>query len=150
MIKTDGIDHVVLFVKDYERAKQFYSDLLGMTVHHEQPIGGFLNAGPGHLLALFQKERMHSWDEGRPGYHDARDVIGGSEFNRVSLTTDSGTRDSVKAERAKESKCTAVPMTLRASTLKTWTGIPYGSTSARWTTLPILARLPRPALPQHT
>ena len=98
MIKTDGIDHVVLFVKDYERAKKFYSDVLGMTVHHEQAIGGFLNAGPGHLLALFQKERMHSWDEGRPRYHDARDVIGGSEFNRVSLTTDSGTRESVKAE----------------------------------------------------
>ena len=98
MIKTDGIDHVVLFVKDYARAKKFYSDVLGMTVHHEQAIGGFLNAGPGHLLALFQKERMHSWDEGRPRYHDARDVIGGSEFNRVSLTTDTGTRESVKAE----------------------------------------------------
>jgi len=98
MIKTDGIDHVVLFVKGCERAKKFYNDVLGMTVHREQPIGGFLNAGPGHLLALFQKERLHSWDEGRSRYHDARDVIGGSEFNRVSLTTDSGTRQSVKAE----------------------------------------------------
>ena len=57
-----------------------------------------MNAGPGHLLALFQKGRMHSWDEGRPRYHDAMDVIGGIEFNRVSLTTDSGTGESVKAE----------------------------------------------------
>ena len=98
MIKTDGIDHVVFFVKDYKKSRKFYEDVLGMTLAFEQPVGVFMNAGPGHLLALFQKDLIHSWDEGRPRFHDARDVIGGSEFNRVSLTTNSGTRASVKAE----------------------------------------------------
>ena len=79
MIKTDGIDHVVFFVKDYKKSRKFYEDVLNMTLAFEQPVGVFMNAGPGHLLALFQKGLLHSWDKGRPRYHDARDVIGGSE-----------------------------------------------------------------------
>ena len=98
MIKTDAIDHVVFMVKDYERSKKFFMDVLGLTVHHEEGPGGFFNAGPGHLLALFEKSRLHSWGEGRPRFHDAKEVIGGSEFNRVSFTTNSGTRESVKAD----------------------------------------------------
>ena len=101
MIKTDGVDHVVFFVKSYQRSKKFYEDTLGMTVHHEEgenAIRGFMNAGPGHLLALFQKDGHPTWREGRPRLTDGKEVIGGSEFNRVSFTTNSGTRESVKAE----------------------------------------------------
>ena len=101
MIKTDSLDHVVFSVQDYERSKKFYEDALGMTVHHEEgqdPIRGFLNAGPGHLLAIFQKDGHPTWREGRPRLTDGKEVIGGSEFNRVSFTTNSGTRESVNAE----------------------------------------------------
>ena len=56
MIKTDGIDHVVFFVKDYKKSRKFYEDVLGMTLAFEQPVGVFMNAGPGHLLALFQTQ----------------------------------------------------------------------------------------------
>ena len=98
-IKIDGIDHVVFFVKEYARSKKFYQDVFGLTEHHEDgPAIGFLNAGSGHALALFQKDLLPSWREGRPRFHDAREVIGGSEFNRVSFTTESGTPESVKAE----------------------------------------------------
>ena len=44
-IKTTGIDHVVLWVNDLERAKAFYVDLLGMTVNHEGGGNCFLWCG---------------------------------------------------------------------------------------------------------
>ena len=99
MVKTDGIDHVVLYVNNYERSKKFYLDILGLTVHHEERHGerssGFMNAGPGHLLALFEKGMPGSSE---PPRGDGREIMGSSEFNFVSLTTDSGSRESVKAE----------------------------------------------------
>ena len=32
MIRTTGVDHVVLHVSDVERSKAFYTEILGMTV----------------------------------------------------------------------------------------------------------------------
>ena len=34
-LKTAGIDHTVLHVKDLARSKKFYMEVLGMTVNHE-------------------------------------------------------------------------------------------------------------------
>ena len=34
-IKVNGVDHVVLHVRDLERSKQFYMDILGFEFRHE-------------------------------------------------------------------------------------------------------------------
>jgi glyoxylase I family protein len=41
MMKTSGLDHVVLTVTDLERARRFYGDLLGFEIHEEPDyLGG--------------------------------------------------------------------------------------------------------------
>jgi catechol 2,3-dioxygenase-like lactoylglutathione lyase family enzyme len=35
MIQVNGIDHIVLHVRDVERAKKFYTELLGMTAYRK-------------------------------------------------------------------------------------------------------------------
>ena len=42
MIQTSGVDHVVLHVNDVQRAKKFYTDVLGMTVYREDDRQVFL------------------------------------------------------------------------------------------------------------
>ncbi len=53
-LKTAGIDHTVLHVKDLARSKKFYMEVLGMTVNHEDAIHSFLWCGNGQMVPLFQ------------------------------------------------------------------------------------------------
>ncbi|HEY1432144.1 MAG TPA: VOC family protein [Stellaceae bacterium] len=52
MIEMSGIDHV-LHVRDVERSKQFYSEILGMTVYREDEGQVLLHAG--HRLQLVMR-----------------------------------------------------------------------------------------------
>jgi catechol 2,3-dioxygenase-like lactoylglutathione lyase family enzyme len=45
MIETNGIDHIVLHVADVQRARDFYSGVLGMTVYRENERQVFLHTG---------------------------------------------------------------------------------------------------------
>lgn len=81
-----SLDHLVLYVKDIERSKRFYMDLLGFTMTHEHlersavpppeeefdvDVRCFLRCGRNQL-GLFLK--------------DSGEVHGGSEVNHMALT----------------------------------------------------------------
>ena len=55
MIQASGIDHIVLHVSDVERAKKFYTEILGMTAYRENDRQVFLHAGQ-QGVALFKKQ----------------------------------------------------------------------------------------------
>ena len=41
-LRTKGINHTVLHVKDVAKSRQFYLDVLGITVNHEDATHAFL------------------------------------------------------------------------------------------------------------
>src|ERR1700731_2909932 len=84
MIQTSGVDHVVLHVNDVQRAKKFYTDVLGMTVYREDGRQVFLHAGQ-QGVALFEKEG------GAP-------LTAGNDLNHLALNVASGTYETLKAE----------------------------------------------------
>jgi catechol 2,3-dioxygenase-like lactoylglutathione lyase family enzyme len=83
-LKVTGIDHVVLWVSDLQRSKEFYIGLLGMRVAHESDWQSFLWCGESQMVALFQQR---SGDE----------VPGGRELNHMALRLASGEYEEVKA-----------------------------------------------------
>jgi catechol 2,3-dioxygenase-like lactoylglutathione lyase family enzyme len=82
-LKVTGIDHVVLWVSDLKRSKDFYIGLLGMRVAHESDWQSFLWCGEQQMVALFQK--------------GGEDVAGGQEVNHMALRLQSGEYEEVKA-----------------------------------------------------
>ena len=84
MIQTSGVDHVVLHVNDVQRAKKFYTDVLGMTVYREDGRQVFLHAGQ-QGVALFEKE-------------DDAPLTAGNDLNHLALNVASGTYETLKAE----------------------------------------------------
>ena len=81
-LKVTGIDHVVLHVRDLEKAKRFYIDLLGFTVAHESSWQSFLSCGR-QQVALFQ-------------VRDGSDIHAGSEMNNMALGLVAGEYEEVK------------------------------------------------------
>jgi catechol-2,3-dioxygenase len=45
MIRTSGVDHVVLHVNDVERSKKFYTDVLGMPCTGKMMVRSFCMPG---------------------------------------------------------------------------------------------------------
>lgn len=82
-LKTTGIDHVVLWVNDLPRSRKFYTELLGMTVAHENERQCFLWCG-SQQVALF-------------AVRDGGQVRGGSEVNHMALKLEAGAYAEVKA-----------------------------------------------------
>ena len=87
MIQATGLDHIVLHVNDVERAKQFYSDVLGMTVYRENDRQVFLHAGT-QGVALFRK-------------HGDEPLSTGNDMNHLALNVESGTYETLKADLEK-------------------------------------------------
>jgi glyoxylase I family protein len=83
MIETSGVDHIVLHVGDVERARKFYTEVLGMTVYRENERQVFLHAG-NQGVALFRK--------------DGGPLQAGNDLNHLALNVASGTYESLKAE----------------------------------------------------
>lgn len=81
-LKVNGIDHVVLHVKDLARSKKFYIDLLGMEVDHEYSWGVFLCCG-NQMVALFEVEKGEK-------------IHAGDEMNHMALRLKSGDYKKVK------------------------------------------------------
>lgn len=87
MIQTSGVDHVVLHVDSVERAKKFYTEILGMTVYREDDGQVFLHAGQ-QGVALFK----------RPS---EAPVAAGNDLNHLALNVAVGTYEALKAELEK-------------------------------------------------
>jgi catechol 2,3-dioxygenase-like lactoylglutathione lyase family enzyme len=83
-LQVNGIDHVVLHVKDLARAKKFYIDFLGMQVAHESSWQSFLKCGE-QVVALFEVD-------------DDEKIHGGSEMNHMALRLKSGDYKQVKTK----------------------------------------------------
>jgi catechol 2,3-dioxygenase-like lactoylglutathione lyase family enzyme len=82
-LRVTGIDHVVLYVRDLERAKEFYMGLLGMEWEHGGPGQAFLRCG-SQQVALFT---LPADAEPHPG----------SEVNHMALRLAAGEHAAVKA-----------------------------------------------------
>ena len=87
MIQANGIDHIVLHVNDVERAKKFYTELLGMTVYRENDRQVFLHAGQ-QGVALFKKQ-------------GDTPLTTGNDLNHLALSVATGTYEALKAELEK-------------------------------------------------
>ena len=84
MIQTNDIDHIVLHVRDAERAKKLYTELLGMTVYRENPGQAFLHCG-SQGVALFARR-------------GDTPLTTGNDLNHLALNVASGTYEALKAE----------------------------------------------------
>ncbi len=81
-LKVTGIDHVVLHVKDLDRSKRFYMDLLGFEIAHEGGRNSFLKSSGGQVIALFERAD--------------RDIHAGEEMNHMALRLAAGEYAEVK------------------------------------------------------
>lgn len=81
-LRVNGIDHVVLHVKDLERSKRFYIDLLGFEIAHESSWQSFLRCG-SQQVALFERAEM--------------EINAGDEMNHMALRLEAGEYEEVKA-----------------------------------------------------
>ncbi len=84
MVRASGIDHVVLHVSDVERAKKFYTEVLGMAVYRENGRQAFLHAGP-QGVALFEKQ-------------GDTPLTTGNDLNHLALSVADGTYETLKAD----------------------------------------------------
>jgi catechol 2,3-dioxygenase-like lactoylglutathione lyase family enzyme len=84
MIRTSGLDHVVLHVNDVERSKKFYTEILGMTAYREDNEQIFLRAGP-QGIALFKKRGDVP-------------LTAGNDLNHLALNVATGTYETLKAD----------------------------------------------------
>jgi catechol 2,3-dioxygenase-like lactoylglutathione lyase family enzyme len=84
MIQATGIDHLVLHVTDVQRAKRFYTEVLGMKVYRENDRQVFLHAGQ-QGVALFNKQ-------GEPP------LATGNDLNHLALNVAAGTYEALKAD----------------------------------------------------
>lgn len=89
IVKVDGIDHVVLHVKDIERSKRFYMDVLGFTWRHELERPGF------HMSFLRCGTQGLDLCEVPDG-----EIHGGAEMNHMALRLVDGEREDVVAKLA--------------------------------------------------
>lgn len=95
-LTATSLDHLVIYVRDIERSKRFYMDILGFEVDHEhlQPspvppppeefdadIRSFLKCGHNQL-GLFQVE--------------SGEVLGRGEVNHMALTLKDGESEAVR------------------------------------------------------
>jgi len=87
MIQATGIDHLVLHVSDIPRARNFYTDVLGMVVYRENDRQVFLHAGQ-QGVALFRKQG----DEA---------LKAGNDLNHLALNVASGSYETLKADLEK-------------------------------------------------
>jgi catechol 2,3-dioxygenase-like lactoylglutathione lyase family enzyme len=84
MIEANGIDHIVLHCTDVERARKFYTEVLGMTVYRSGGGQVFMHAGP-QGVALFERQG----DE---------PIAAGDDLNHLALNVAGGTYETLKAE----------------------------------------------------
>ena len=83
MVQATGIDHIVLHVTDVERARKFYTGVLGMSVYRQNERQVFLHAGT-QGVALFKKQGDSP-------------LTTGHDMNHLALTVADGGYETLKA-----------------------------------------------------
>ena len=83
MVEATGIDHIVLHVNDVERARKFYTEILGMSVYRQNERQVFLHAGT-QGVALFKKQGDVP-------------LATGNDLNHLALTVADGGYETLKA-----------------------------------------------------
>ncbi len=81
-IQVTALDHVVLHVRDLARSRRFYTEALGMPVHHENERQCFVQAG-NQLIALFERK------EG--------EIHAGQGMDHIALDVAEGTYETLKS-----------------------------------------------------
>lgn len=81
-IQVTGLDHVVLHVRELDRSRRFYTEVLGMPIHHETATQCFVKCG-NQLLALFERK------EG--------EIHAGQGLDHIAIDVAEGTYESLKA-----------------------------------------------------
>jgi catechol 2,3-dioxygenase-like lactoylglutathione lyase family enzyme len=110
MIEVTGIDHIVLHVTDIERARTFYTDVLGMSVYRQNDRQVFLHAGT-QGVALFRK-------------HGDAPLATGNDLNHLALSVRAAaTRPSRPSSRSTASPSRGAPGKTAASTSRIPTAI---------------------------
>ena len=84
MVQATGIDHIVLHVSDVERARKFYTEILGMDVYRQNERQVFLHAGT-QGVALFKKQGDVP-------------LATGNDMNHLALNVADGTYETLKAQ----------------------------------------------------
>ena len=90
----EGLDHVVLLVDDMERAKAFYTQVLGCTVDNALPQYGMLQLRAGASLIDLVDIGSSEGAWAKP------DVSGGRNMDHVALATGPWDRDALHAHLA--------------------------------------------------
>ena len=72
--KLEGIDHVVLLVRDMAEARQFYEQVIGCTVDRELPAFGMLQLRAGAALIDLVDIGSEAGDWGRPEIDGGRNM----------------------------------------------------------------------------
>jgi catechol 2,3-dioxygenase-like lactoylglutathione lyase family enzyme len=85
IVKTIGLDHMVLHVNDLERSKRFYMDVLGLSFDFGWEGHAFLRSG-ANQLGIFEAR----------GEHKDR-VRGYTEFDHIALRVDTGSLEEIRA-----------------------------------------------------
>ena len=83
MVQVTGIDHIVLHVTDVERARKFYTEVLGMSVYRQNERQAFLHAG-SQGVALFAKRGDGALETG-------------NDMNHLALNVSEGTYEALRA-----------------------------------------------------
>ena len=91
----EGIDHVVLLVRDMAEAQQFYEQVLGCTVDRELPEYGMLQLRAGGSLIDLVDIGSAEGEWGRP------EVEGGRNMDHVCIATGPCEEQAMRAHLAR-------------------------------------------------
>ena len=93
--ELEGIDHVVLLVRDMEQAKHFYEQVLGCRVDRELPEYGMLQLRAGASLIDLVDIGSAQGEWGRP------EIEGGRNMDHVCIATGPCEEQAMRAHLAR-------------------------------------------------
>lgn len=92
--ELEGLDHVVLLVRDMDRARRFYCDVVGCSVDRELPQYGMAQLRAGRTLIDLVDVSSEAGAWGRPS------VEGGRNMDHVCIATNGFEPEQMRAHLA--------------------------------------------------
>lgn len=93
--KLEGLDHVVLLIRDLEEARHFYQEVLGCSMDRELPEYGMLQLRAGASLIDLVDIGSEQGEWGRP------EVEGGRNVDHVCIATGPCDEQAMRAHLAR-------------------------------------------------